>query len=113
MLQTSAIQYEAAPESSVDFSKFLSPRYLLDLVKRRLLYFLVPLVLIAPAGATVVMLLPAIYLSEGKILVESQRIPTELVRPTVTSLAAERIQVMEQRLMTRDNIMSLIDKYKL
>jgi len=112
LLQTPAIEY-GTEDRPVGFGRFLSPRYYLGVVKRRLLHFLVPVTLIAPAGVAVVMLLPAIYLSQGKILVESQRIPTELVRPTVTSLAAERIQVMEQRLMTRDNIMAIIDKFKL
>jgi uncharacterized protein involved in exopolysaccharide biosynthesis len=58
-------------------------------------------------------LLPATYESVGKILVESQQIPTELVRPTVTSAAAERIQVIEQRTMTRENLLAIADKFKL
>ena len=56
---------------------------------------------------------PATYFSEGKILVQSQQIPTELVRPTVTSAAQERIQVIEQRTMTRDNLLAIVDKFKL
>ena len=59
------------------------------------------------------MLLPATYKSVGKILVESQQIPTELVRPTVTSAAAERIQVIEQRTMTRENLLAMVDKFNL
>ena len=72
-----------------------------------------PAVLIASVGAGVAVILPPTYLSEGKILVQSQLIPTELVRPTVTSAAQERIQVIEQRLMTRDNLIAIIDKFKL
>jgi uncharacterized protein involved in exopolysaccharide biosynthesis len=113
MLQTSAIRLEAPEAESIDFGKYLSPRYYFDVAKRRLLYFLIPLLLIAPAGAAVVMWLPSLYLAEGKVLVESQRIPSELVRPTVTNLAAERMQVMEQRLMTRDNLMSIVEKFRL
>jgi uncharacterized protein involved in exopolysaccharide biosynthesis len=52
-------------------------------------------------------------MSEGKILVESQQIPTDLVRPTVTATAKERIQVIQQRVMTRDNLLALLDKYNL
>jgi uncharacterized protein involved in exopolysaccharide biosynthesis len=96
-----------------DPSRLLSPKFYLGFVRRRLLYFLVPFVLLAAAGVTAVVLLPAIYLSEGKILIESQQIPSELVRPTVTTLASERIQIIEQRLMTRDNIMGVVDKFKL
>ena len=91
----------------------LRPAYYWELVKRRWLYFLIPFVLVASAGGAIVYLWPATYLSEGKILVQSQLIPTELVRPTVTSAAQERIQVIEQRTMTRDNLLAIIDKFQL
>jgi uncharacterized protein involved in exopolysaccharide biosynthesis len=102
-----------AEASSLDLEKFLSVKYYVDLARRRFLYFLVPFLLIAPVGSAAVMWLPAIYLSEGKILVESARIPTELVRPTVTTRAGERIQLIEQRLLARDNILAVMDKFKL
>jgi anti-sigma-K factor RskA len=64
-------------------------------------------------GGAITYFWPATYFSEGKILVQSQQIPTELVRPTVTSAAQERIQVIEQRTMTRDNLLAIVDKFKL
>src|SRR5260370_9993883 len=94
-------------------SHFLQPSYYWQLIKRRALYFVVPFSLVLPVGLAVAVLLPATYLSEGKILVQSQQIPTELVRPTVTSAAQERIQVIEQRTMTRENLLAIIDKFKL
>jgi uncharacterized protein involved in exopolysaccharide biosynthesis len=97
----------------LDRSYMLRPAFYWELVQRRWLYFLVPFVVIAAAGLAVAKLLPAIYFSEGKILVESQQIPTELVRPTVTSAAQERIQVIEQRTMTRDNLVAVADKFNL
>src|SRR6267154_4050925 len=94
-------------------SHFLQPSYYWQLIKRRALYFVVPFILVLPVGLAVAVLLPATYLSEGKILVQSQQIPTELVRPTVTSAAQERIQVIEQRTLTRDNLLAIADKFKL
>jgi uncharacterized protein involved in exopolysaccharide biosynthesis len=91
----------------------LRPTYYWELFKRRFLYFLIPFVLIASIGIAVALIWPATYLAEGKILVQSQQIPTELVRSTVTSAAQERIQVIEQRLMTRDNLIAIIDKFQL
>ena len=38
---------------------------------------------------------------------KSQQIPDELVRSTVTSLVAERIQVIQQRVMTRENLVTV------
>lgn len=100
-------------EPEQDQSHLLRPAYYWQLVKRRWLFFVIPFVLIAVAGAAVAVSLPATYLSEGKILVQSQLIPTELVRPTVTNAAQERIQVIEQRTMTRENLIAIIDKFKL
>jgi uncharacterized protein involved in exopolysaccharide biosynthesis len=91
----------------------LRPAYYWELFKRRYVYFLIPFVIIALIGVGVALVLPPTYLSEGKILVQSQQIPTELVRSTVTSAAQERIQVIEQRLMTRDNLMAIVDKFQL
>ena len=96
-----------------DQSYLLQPSFYWNLIKRRALFFFIPFILVLPAGLAVAVLLPATYESVGKILVESQQIPTELVRPTVTSAAAERIQVMEQRTMTRDNLLAIADKFKL
>jgi uncharacterized protein involved in exopolysaccharide biosynthesis len=94
-------------------SNLLRPAYYWELLKRRKFYFAIPFVVIALLGSAVALVWPATYLSEGKILVQSQLIPTELVRPTVTNAAQERIQVIEQRLMTRDNLIAIIDKFQL
>src|ERR1700716_2093288 len=96
-----------------DRSHLLRPTFYWELIKRRWAYFFIPFVVIACAGVAVALLLPATYLSEGKILVQSQQIPTELVRPTVTSAAQERIQMIEQRTMTRDNLVAIVDKFQL
>jgi uncharacterized protein involved in exopolysaccharide biosynthesis len=94
-------------------SHLLKPAFYWELLKRRFFYFLIPFVVVSAIGAGVALILPPSYLSEGKILVQSQQIPTELVRSTVTSGAQERIQVIEQRLMTRDNLIAIADKFQL
>ena len=96
-----------------DRSYLLRPSYYWALFKRRWGYFIVPFVLIASAGVGAAYLWPPTYLSEGKILVQSQQIPSELVRPTVTSAAQERIQVIQQRTMTRDNLIAIANKFQL
>jgi uncharacterized protein involved in exopolysaccharide biosynthesis len=100
-------------EAQEDQSHLLQVAFYWEFLKRRWAYFFVPFVPIAAAGVIAAMLWPPTYLSEGKILVESQLIPTELVRPTVTNAAQERIQVIEQRTMTRDNLVAIVDKFQL
>jgi protein tyrosine kinase modulator len=96
-----------------DRGHLLRPAFYWELIRRRWIYFIIPFVAIASVGIGVALLWPATYLSEGKILVQSQQIPTELVRPTVTSAAQERIQVIEQRTMNRDNLVAIVDKFQL
>lgn len=59
------------------------------------------------AAIAVAWLLPPVYQSTARILVESQQIPDALAKSTVTASAAERLAVIEQRLMTRENLLSL------
>ena len=48
---------------------------------------MIPFLSVLLIGSAAIYIWPATYFSEGKILVQSQQIPTELVRPTVTSAA--------------------------
>ena len=85
----------------------------LEIAKRRLFYFGIPFVLLFALGVLVVAIQRPIYLAEGKILVETQEIPADLVRPTVTDTANQRIQVIQQRIMTRDNLLAIVNKFGL
>src|SRR3954453_9750816 len=100
-------------ELQEDRSHLLRPAFYWSFFKRRWAYFLIPFVLIAPAGVAAAYWWPPTFLSEGKILVQSQQIPSELVRSTVTNAAQERIQVIQQRTMTRDNLIAIADKFQL
>ena len=61
----------------------------------------------------VAMLWPPTYRSTATILIEEQEIPQDLVRSTITSFAAQRIQTISQTVMTRANLMQIIEKYGL
>jgi uncharacterized protein involved in exopolysaccharide biosynthesis len=56
---------------------------------------------------------PPTYQSSATILIEAQEVPAELIRSTVTSFAAQRIQVISQRVMTRTNLVKIMDEYGL
>lgn len=58
-------------------------------------------------------LLPPIYKSSATILIEQQEIPPELVMSTVTSYAAERIQTIQAKVMSRTNLLKIIEKFNL
>lgn len=56
---------------------------------------------------------PPVWRSMGVILIEQQEIPTEYVRAAVTSYADQRVQVINQRVMTSGNLLSIINKFNL
>jgi uncharacterized protein involved in exopolysaccharide biosynthesis len=58
-------------------------------------------------------LLPPVYRSTAKILIESQQIPSDLARSTVTSSASERLHLIAQRLLTRENLLEIIKRVNL
>jgi len=80
---------------------------------RRKFYILIPFVLVLAATVATVFLLPPIYKSTGTILIESQQIPKELIQSTVTSFADERIQVIQQRMMTSQQLFAIVTKFNL
>jgi succinoglycan biosynthesis transport protein ExoP len=88
-------------------------RYYLGILRRRYPYFLAAFVAVLAVSIVVAVVLPPIYRSEAKILVESQQIPSDLVRSTVTGLAAERIEVTRQRITAREALIAIVDKYDL
>lgn len=85
----------------------------LIILQRRLLFFIIPVLVLAPVGLIGVMLLPAKYSAQGTILVESAQIPSDLVRSTINAYAQERIQTIRQRVMTRNRLLEIDKKYAL
>lgn len=60
-----------------------------------------------------VMLLPSIYQSTATILIESQEIPQDLVRSTVTGYVEERLQSIAQVALNRANLVKMIEQHEL
>src|SRR5262249_10416304 len=78
---------------------------------RRKFHFLIPFSLVLLIGSFIIAIQQPIFEAKGKVLVETQDIPADLVRPTITDTANQRIQVIQQRIMTRDNLLALVNKY--
>lgn len=74
---------------------------------RRLPYFLVIATLVTVAAVTLASILPPVYRSSASMLVEPQQIPGDLAQTTVPVNPFEQIQIIEQRLMTRANLVAL------
>lgn len=94
-------------EQGIDLDAYLA------ILRRRKWQLILPVVLLAPIAVALAMLLPPVYRAEATILIQQQEIPKELVRTTVTSFADQRIQVIQQRVMTLKNLSALIEQYDL
>lgn len=85
----------------------------LAILSRRKFPMLVTMMAVFLFGVVVALVWPPTYRSSATILIQEQEIPVDLVRSTVTSFAAQRIQVISQQVMTRSNLMQIIEKYNL
>ncbi len=85
----------------------------MDAIRRRWPLVAIPAVIGLILAAAVSAVLPPVYLSTARLLVESQQIPSDLARSTVTALAPERIRLIEQRLLTRQNLLEIADNFKI
>ena len=88
-------------------------RFYLNVLRRRLYLIFAIFVVFSGTAFAIAVLWPPTYRSEAKFIVESQQIPPDLVRSTVSSYADERLQVIQQRITSRDTVMGLVDKLNL
>ena len=85
----------------------------LAILSRRKVAIILTAFIIFLIGLVVALVWPPTYRSSATILIKEQEIPTELVRSTVTSFASKQIKTISQRVMTRPNLMEIVEKYNL
>lgn len=98
-----------SPRTITDFFDF---SYVRSVVRRRFWLVFFVGALFSALGVAVAFILPPSYRSTATILVESEQIPTELARSTVTASAVEQFQVIQQRIMTRATLLDLADRHR-
>lgn len=85
----------------------------IDILRRRALLMVASFIVVIVIASALAILLPPVYQSSGTILIESQQISTSIIESSVTGFASERIEVIKQRVMTRENLLRIIKKYNL
>lgn len=83
------------------------------ILSRRKWHLAIPAAVILLISGALAYLLPPVYMSSSTILIEQQEIPQNLVATTVTGYAAERIAMIRNRVMTRDNLWRIAEKFDL
>ena len=87
--------------------------YYLDLVLKRRWLLIIPLCLALVGGLYLSVKLPKLYEASTMILVISQRVPTDFVRPVVSSDIESRISTISQQILSRSNLEKIIEKFGL
>ena len=85
-------------------------QFYLSLFFRRLHYFLILTALGSAVGITLALLLPPRYVAQARLVVESEQIPDELAASTVRTEAREQLQIIQQRILTRDNLLEMANR---
>lgn len=85
-------------------------KFYLSLFLRRFHYFLLLAALGATVGLTLATVLPPVYVAEARLVVESEQIPDELAASTVRTEATEQLQIIEQRILTREKLLEMTNR---
>jgi polysaccharide chain length determinant protein (PEP-CTERM system associated) len=82
-------------------------RFYLSLLWRRLPYLVLVAVSIATLAAVVAYALPRVYRANARIVAETPQVSTDLARSTVPINPYQQMQLVEQRITTRGNLVNL------
>ncbi|MEY8830036.1 GumC family protein [Sedimentitalea sp. XS_ASV28] len=82
-------------------------KFYLSLFLRRIHYFLLVFLIIATTGVFLAVTLPKVYVAQARLLVESPQIPDDLAASTVRAESYELLRVIQQRLLTRANLLEI------
>ena len=91
----------------------LDVQHYLGVVRRRHLYFLIPLFIGWAAVWAASWVLPPKYQSSTLILVEQPTMPKDYVTPNVNDDLQERMQSITQQILSRTNLLHIIDQFHL
>lgn len=86
-------------------------KFYISLFFRRFHYFLLVFIICATTGAVLAFTMPPVYRAQARLLVESPQIPDDLASSTVRAGAAELLRIIEQRLLTRANLLDMARRF--
>lgn len=85
-------------------------RFYLSLLLKRLPLILATAALVFAVAIAAALMMPKLYRASAKMLVETAQIPTELARSSVAIGALEQLQVLQQQISTRENLVALAER---
>lgn len=80
--------------------------------RKRLHWFFLVTTLFAVVGVVVALSIPPTYRAEALLVLESEKIPDELAASTVKTQAIEHLEIIEQRILTRETLIELANRMR-
>ncbi|MEO1317351.1 MAG: Wzz/FepE/Etk N-terminal domain-containing protein [Pseudomonadota bacterium] len=96
-----------------DTDRPIDIRDYIDAVLRRWYLFVIFVPITSVIGLFIAYVLPPVYSAEARVLVQSQAVSENLVQATVTANTRELLKAIEQRMLSRTNLLNLVDKLEL
>ncbi|MDA8133609.1 MAG: Wzz/FepE/Etk N-terminal domain-containing protein [Desulfobacteraceae bacterium] len=91
----------------------LTPGDLFAILNRRKAALILPFLFCTAVALLAAFLLPPVYKSTSTILIEQREIPAEYVTSSITTFAEQRIQSINQRILTSSRLQELIQQFDL
>ena len=85
-------------------------KFYFSLFMRRLHWFMLFLIIGSAIGLTLAKVLPPVYVAQARLLVESEQIPGDLAESTVRIEATEQLEIIQQRILTRDTLIDMANR---
>lgn len=82
----------------------------LAILRRRKKQILRTAVIVFLVSAILAFVIPPVYRSTATILIEQQEVPRELAQSTVTGYANQRLQIIQKRVLTDENLLKIANK---
>jgi polysaccharide chain length determinant protein (PEP-CTERM system associated) len=94
-----------------------TPEYTLadlkTILRRRAWSIFLPFIVVFTIVTAVALLMPPVYKSTSTILIEQQDIPADFVKATVSTYAEQQMQIINQRIMSSNRLLDIINRFNL
>lgn len=91
----------------------IKPEQIFEIIIKRHWFIIIPFCLSMIIGTLLVVTLPRIYESRTVILVQPQKVPSNIVQDIVSSDLNARISTLSQQILSRSNLEKIIEDFKL
>jgi len=88
------------------------PEYL-SILKRHWLIIILPVLILTAVGFGLTYVIPPVYLSKTLVIIETQKVADDLVKPVVANDLDQQLASMTEQILSRSRLQPIIERYNL